>query len=64
MEGEMAGMLDGKDALVTGGDTGIGRVGAQLFAREGAKVLVATSRNIDGLQETCRLVADAGGEAD
>jgi NAD(P)-dependent dehydrogenase (short-subunit alcohol dehydrogenase family) len=59
----MAGAFDGKVALVTGGATGIGRVGAQFFAREGAKVVVATSRNVAGGNETVELIRDAGGEA-
>ena len=53
----------GKVALVTGAATGIGRAGAQLFAREGAKVLVTTSNNVAGGEETVKLIKDAGGEA-
>ncbi len=59
----MAGAFDGKVAVVTGGASGIGRAGAQLFAREGAKVVVSTARNVAGGEETVRLIEDAGGEA-
>jgi NAD(P)-dependent dehydrogenase (short-subunit alcohol dehydrogenase family) len=55
--------MQGKVALVTGGASGIGRVTAQAFAREGVKVIVATDANIKGAEETLRLIKDAGGEA-
>ena len=55
--------FSGKVALVTGAASGIGRAGAQLFAREGAKVIVATDSNVEGGEETVRLIKDAGGEA-
>ena len=56
------GMQD-KVALVTGGASGIGRVTAQAFAQEGVKVIVATDANIQGAEETVRLIKDTGGEA-
>jgi NAD(P)-dependent dehydrogenase (short-subunit alcohol dehydrogenase family) len=55
--------FDGKVALVTGGASGIGKVTAQIFAREGAKVIVTTDSNIKGGEETVKLIKDAGGEA-
>lgn len=58
----MAGMMEGKVALVTGAAGGIGRASAQLFAREGAKVVVADVQEA-GAAETVRSITDAGGQA-
>jgi NAD(P)-dependent dehydrogenase (short-subunit alcohol dehydrogenase family) len=58
----MAGRIAGKVALVTGGSSGIGRATAQIFAREGAKVVVADVV-VEGGEETVRLINAAGGEA-
>ena len=59
----MAQQFSGKVALVTGAASGIGRVGAQFFAREGAQVIVTTGSNVAGGEETVRLIKEAGGEA-
>ena len=53
--------LEGKVGLVTGGPSGIGRETAILFARAGAKVVVAGRRETEG-QETVELIRAAGGE--
>ncbi len=54
--------FEGKVALVTGGTSGIGRVTAVAFAREGAKVVVTGRREREG-QETVDLIKKAGTEA-
>jgi NAD(P)-dependent dehydrogenase (short-subunit alcohol dehydrogenase family) len=54
--------LKNKVAVVTGGGSGIGRATCQLFAEEGAVVVVA-ERDPKGGAETQRLVEEAGGRA-
>ena len=56
------GRLDGKVAIITGAGSGMGRAAALLFAKEGAKVVVADWVAGDG-EETVRMVKEAGGEA-
>ena len=58
----MAGLLDGKSALVTGGGGGIGRATALALAREGARLAVADIA-ADAARETVALVNAAGGQA-
>src|SRR5437868_3044477 len=58
-----SGRLSGKVAIVTGGDSGIGRAVAVLYAREGAKVAIAYLEEHDDARKTAELVADQGSEA-
>ncbi|MGA7381413.1 MAG: SDR family oxidoreductase [Terriglobales bacterium] len=57
----MANELSGKVAIVTGGTSGIGRDTSILFAKAGAKVVVAGRRESEGKQ-TLEMVRAAGGE--
>jgi NAD(P)-dependent dehydrogenase (short-subunit alcohol dehydrogenase family) len=54
------GRLDGRAAIVTGGDSGIGRAVALAFAREGADVLVSYLDEHSDAEETVRVVEEAG----
>jgi NAD(P)-dependent dehydrogenase (short-subunit alcohol dehydrogenase family) len=55
-------LLEGKVALITGATSGIGRAAAIVFAAEGARVIVAGRRVVEG-EETVRLVESGGGTA-
>jgi Dehydrogenases with different specificities (related to short-chain alcohol dehydrogenases) len=54
--------LQDKVAIITGAGGGMGRVAAQLFAAEGARIVVAEFSEAAG-RETVQLVQDAGGTA-
>jgi NAD(P)-dependent dehydrogenase (short-subunit alcohol dehydrogenase family) len=59
-----SGRLEGRKAVITGGDSGIGRAVALAFAREGADVLFThLDEEESDARETARLVEDAGRKA-
>ena len=55
-----SGKLTGKRAVITGGDSGIGRAVAIAFAREGADVLIAYLSEHEDAQDTAKYVEQAG----
>ncbi|MFY1686901.1 glucose 1-dehydrogenase [Plantactinospora sp. WMMB782] len=58
-----SGRLAGKKAVITGGDSGIGRAVAIAYAREGADVLISYLDEHDDARETAKLVEDEGRKA-
>ena len=57
------GRLTGKVAVITGGDSGIGRAVAIAYAREGADVVISYLSEHDDAQDTAQLVEQAGRKA-
>jgi NAD(P)-dependent dehydrogenase (short-subunit alcohol dehydrogenase family) len=55
-----SGRLTGKRAIITGGDSGIGRAVAIAFAREGADVLIAYLNEDEDAKDVARYVEEAG----
>ena len=56
--GERPGKLSGRVALITGGESDLGKAVADLFAREGAGITVACSREATGKAETRKFLQD------
>ncbi|WP_294743207.1 SDR family oxidoreductase [uncultured Exiguobacterium sp.] len=57
-----AGKLEGKVAIVTGGNSGIGRAVSIAYVREGAKVVIAFYGDQEGADETKARLEELGGE--
>lgn len=57
-----SGRLEGKVAIITGGDSGIGRAVSLLYAKEGAKVAIIYFNEHDDAEDTKKLVEKAGGQ--
>jgi NAD(P)-dependent dehydrogenase (short-subunit alcohol dehydrogenase family) len=58
-----SGRLQGKRAVITGGDSGIGRAVAIAYAREGADILISYLEEEEDAKDTAKLVEDAGRKA-
>lgn len=58
-----SGRLEGKVAIVTGGDSGIGRAVAVLFAREGADIVISHLEEEEDAMATAEMVEDEGARA-
>lgn len=58
----MSGLLEGKVALVTGGSSGIGKATSIDFARNGARVVIADRKDVEG-EEVAASIRRQGGDA-
>ncbi|WP_026914285.1 SDR family oxidoreductase [Christiangramia portivictoriae] len=58
-----SGKLEGRNAIITGADSGIGRAVAIAYAREGANVLISYLEEHEDAKETARLIEEAGKKA-
>lgn len=58
-----SGRLEGKVAIITGGDSGIGRAVAALFAREGADIVISHLEEEEDAIATAEIVEDEGARA-
>ena len=58
-----SGKLAGRRAVITGGDSGIGRAVAIAFAREGADVLISYLNEHEDAKDTARIIEEAGRKA-
>ena len=58
-----SGKLTGRKAVITGGDSGIGRAVAIAFAREGADVLISYLNEHEDAKDTARVIEESGRKA-